>query len=464
MYNKVNESDVLYFINLLGKDNVLLDGEINESYAKDEMGNLVSYPEIVLLARTTFDVSNILKYANEKHIPVTTRGSGTGLVGSCVPLHGGIVLDMSKMNKILKLDEDNLTLIVEPGVLLLDIYDYVESRGYFYAPDPGEKTATIGGNISTNAGGMRAVKYGTTRDWVKCLEVVLANGDVIMVGRNVVKDSNGYSLKHLIIGSEGTLAVVTKAYLKLIKKPNLTTSLLVPFTQVEDAIKAVPSIIKLQLDTIAVEFFVKNILKFSEDYLGKKFPSNNYNAYLLLTFEGDTKEDLDKSIDKASTILLNDLNALDALIVDTKERKDMVWSTRGAFLEAIKSSSVLMDECDVVVPISEVAKFILYTYSLESKYNVRIPLFGHAGDGNLHIYICQDNNDIEQFNKVVSRVFDDLYKQAKKVGGLASGEHGIGYLKKEYLKDIIGNTEISLMKGIKQVFDPNNILNPDKII
>lgn len=237
-------------------------------------------------------ISEIMKYANINKIPVVVRGSGTGLVGGCVPLEGGIVICTSKMNKILELDENNLTLTVEPGVLLFEIYQYVESKGYFYAPDPGEKTATIGGNISTNAGGMRAVKYGTTRDWIVGLEVVLPNGEITQFGRKVVKDSTGFSLKNLIIGSEGILAIVTKAILKVIPRPKETLSLLVSFASREEAIEAVPEILKAQLNAIAIEFFERNTILLSEEFLGKKFPEKRSDAYILLTFEGHNKNEL----------------------------------------------------------------------------------------------------------------------------------------------------------------------------
>ena len=404
-----------------------------------------------------------MAYANENKIPVVVRGSGTGLVGGCIPLEGGIVLCTSKMNKILELDENNLTLTVEPGVLLLDIYEYVESRGYFYAPDPGEKTATIGGNISTNAGGMRAVKYGTTREWVVGLEVVLPNGKIEQFGREVVKDSSGYSLKNLIVGSEGTLAIVTKAILKVIPKPKETLSLLVPFETREKAIEAVPEIIKAQFNTIAIEFFERNTILLSEEFLSKKFPEKRNDAYILLTFEGSTKAELKASYERAADICINQLDGIDAFMIDTQERREAVWKARGSFLEAIKSSTKEMDECDVVVPRSEVSNYIKFTYELQDKYNIRIPSFGHAGDGNLHIYICRDDYSKEEFDEILLKVFEELYRRAREVGGLVSGEHGIGFAKKSYLIEQLGETQVGLMNGIKKVFDPNNILNPGKV-
>ena len=463
LYKKIDQRDIAYLSSLFDEKYFFTGDDIPEDYSKDELGALVSKPDVLIFVHSAEEISKVMTYANENKIPVVVRGSGTGLVGGCVPLEGGIVICTAKMNRILELDENNLTLTVEPGVLLFEITQYVESRGYFYAPDPGEKTATIGGNISTNAGGMRAVKYGTTRDWVVGLEVVLPTGKIEQFGRKVVKDSTGFSLKNLIIGSEGTLAVVTKAILKIVPKAKETLSLLVPFETREDAIEAVPKIIKAQLNTIAIEFFERNTILLSEEFLSKKFPEKRSDAYILLTFEGHNKGELKFNYESAAEICIRELKAIDAFIVDTDDRKDSVWKARGAFLEAIKSSTIEMDECDVVVPRSEVSNYIKFTYELQDKYNIRIPSFGHAGDGNLHIYICRDNYSKEQFDSILQKVFDEMYERANAVGGLVSGEHGIGYAKKGYMRQQLGDTQIELMNGIKKVFDPNNILNPGKI-
>lgn len=463
LYKKIDEKDIAYLKTIVDSKSFFYKDQIADDYSKDEIGTVVGVPEVLMFVQTAEQISKIMKYANENIIPVVVRGSGTGLVGGCVPLEGGIVICTSRMNKILELDENNLTLTVEPGVLLFEIYQYLESRGYFYAPDPGEKTATIGGNISTNAGGMRAVKYGTTRDWIVALEVVLPNGDIEQFGRKVVKDSTGYSLKNLIVGSEGTLAIVTKAILKIAPKPKETLSLLVPFQSREEALEAVPEIIKAHLSTIAIEFFERNTILLSEEFLSKKFPDKNHDAYILLTFEGHNKKELKFNYEMAAELVIRELKAIDAYIVDTEERKDSVWKARGAFLEAIKSSTIEMDECDVVVPRSEISDFIKFTYELQEKYKVRIPSFGHAGDGNLHIYICRDNYSKEEFNIILEKVFDEMYQRANLVGGLVSGEHGIGFAKKEFMRKQLGDSQVRLMNGIKRVFDPNNILNPGKI-
>ena len=464
MYKKIDKKDIQFFQKFIDQSRLIIGDEISEDFSKDELGTVKNHPELVIKVETANEISKIVRYANQQIIPVTVRGSGTGLVGACVPVQGGIVLDTTRMNKILELDEENLVLTVEPGVLLMDIYAYVEPKGYFYAPDPGEKSATIGGNIATNAGGMRAVKYGVTRDWVRALEVVLPNGEITQLGRKVVKDTTGYSLKNLIIGSEGTLAIITKAYLKLIPLPTKAISLLVPFKTLESGIEKVPEIIKSKTDPTAIEFFGKETIGFAETFLGKKFPDTKNTAYILLTFDGIDENEIKAKYQRAAELCLNELGAEDVLIVDTEERKESVWKARGAFLEAIKASTTQMDECDVVVPRAKVSEYIKFTYDLANKYQMRIPSFGHAGDGNLHIYICKDDMSDEKFEHNLELVFDEMYTKAKEVGGLVSGEHGIGYAKKKYMNQILGDTQINLMKGIKKVFDSNNILNPNKII
>lgn len=464
MYKKMTNEDIKVLKTFVEKENFLVGEEISKDFCKDELGTVSGTPEIMMYVTTTEEVSKIMKYANEQHIPVVVRGSGTGLVGACVPLYGGIMINTSKMNHILELDESNLTLTVEPGVLLMEIYDYVEPKGYFYAPDPGEKSATIGGNISTNAGGMRAVKYGITRDWVRALQVVLPNGDIEWFGRKVVKDSTGYPLKQLMIGSEGTLGIITKAILRLEPKPVESISLLIPFETEEEGLNAVPEIIKAKVAPTAIEFFERNTILFAEEFLGKKFPDTKSDSYILLTFEGKTKEELNSNYQIAADVCLNELGAIDVFIVDTEERKESVWKARGAFLEAIKASTTQMDECDVVVPRSEIANYIKFTYELAKKYEIRIPSFGHAGDGNLHIYICKDAYSNEVFESKLQHIFEEMYQKAKEVGGLVSGEHGIGYAKKGYMKELLGERQVALMKGIKEVFDPHHILNPGKIV
>ena len=462
MYNKVTAADIAALQAVAGEENVLWGEAINPDYAHDELGGTFAMPEVLVRAKTTEAVSGVMKLAYERNIPVTVRGSGTGLVGGAVAVAGGILLEMNRMNKILKLDTENLTVTVQPGVLLMELAAFAEANDFLYPPDPGEKSATIGGNISTNAGGMRAVKYGVTRDYVRSLTVVLPNGEIQTFGAAVAKNSSGYSLKDLIVGSEGTLAVICEAVLKLVPLPKVSLSLLVPFPDMRSAIEAVPHIIRSKVTPTAIEYMSRDTILFSESYLGKRFPDSRYDAYILLTFDGNTDEQVNRDLDTVAELCLS-LGAPDAYLVDTEERKKAVWSARGAFLEAIKASTTEMDECDVVVPGNKVDLFINFTHELAREIGVRIPSFGHAGDGNLHVYICRDQLDEEAWKKTLATCFDRMYAKARELGGLVSGEHGIGYAKKAFLREQYGPTPMALMQGIKQVFDPKNILNPGKV-
>ncbi|MDO5111396.1 MAG: FAD-binding oxidoreductase [Clostridia bacterium] len=463
MYNKLKQEDIAYLTNLVGAARMRTGDAISEDYSHDEMGGVSRMPDALIRVMTTEEVSAILRYANERRIPVVVRGSGTGLVGAGVPIEGGIMLETTGMNQILELDENNLTVTVQPGVLLMELSAFAEAHGLLYPPDPGEKSATIGGNISTNAGGMRAVKYGVTRDYVRALTAVLPTGEIMHCGGKVVKNSTGYSVKDLLIGAEGTLAVITEAVLKLVPLPAITVSLLLPFDSIKAAIETVPVLVRSKASLTAIEFMERDTILFSEDYLGKRFPHTTAPAYLLLTVDGNDQMVVDKELGNVAELCIAH-GAWDAFIVDTQERKDSVWSARGAFLEAIKASTTQMDECDVVVPRDRVAEFILYTHEVAAQLNMRIPSFGHAGDGNLHVYICKDALEEEEWERMLLKAFDLLYGKAHEMGGLVSGEHGIGYAKRAYLSRAVGEEQVMLMRRIKAAFDPNGILNPGKVV
>jgi glycolate oxidase len=461
-YKKTTYADIKKLQNICGADRIYTGDEIHEDFSHDELHGFRQYPEVLAEAVCSDEVAAIMEYAHKKNIPVTPRGQGTGLVGGAVCTRGGIMLSLAKMNRILELDEANMTLTVEPGVLLMEIIDHVTPRGFLYPPDPGEKSATIGGNICTNAGGMRAVKYGTTRDYVLALEVVLADGRILELGSKVVKSSSGYSLRDLIIGSEGTLAIVTKAVLKLLPMPERVVSLLIPFPDLQKAIRTVPKLIASKQIPTAVEFLEREVILAAEDFLGKKFPDKSADAYLLISFDGHTKEYVDSVYRHVADLCLEE-GADDVLISATPERHEAIWSARGAFLEGIKASTTELDECDVVVPRDKVADFLLLIQRLKSKYGIRMPCFGHAGDGNVHVYALRDELPEEKWNNVLESVFDEMYAESRRLGGEVSGEHGIGIAKRSYLLQALSKGEKVLMQGIKEVFDPKHILNPDKV-
>ncbi len=461
-YKKLTEQDLAAIEKIVPRERILWANEINEEYSHDELTATPSYPDLVVRATSAEEISGVLKYANQEKIAVTPRGAGTGLVGASVAVEHGIMIDTTLMNHFLELDEENLTLTLEPGVLLMEIYQYVEPKGLFYPPDPGEKTATIGGNISTNAGGMRAVKYGVTRDFVRGLEVVLADGTILELGGKSVKNSSGYDLKDMIIGSEGTLAFITKAILKLLPLPQKNVSLLVPFPSLAQAIGTVPLIVKSKAIPTAIEFMEREVIMDSEKFLGSSFPDNSADAYLLLKFDGNSTKEIEEAYDGVAQICLEQ-GALDVLIADTDERADAIWKTRGSFLQAISGSTTQMDEVDACVPRSKVNEFVEFVHSLQDEMHVRIKCFGHAGDGNLHVYILRDDLDEQAWGKVLLATMDKMYAKARDLGGKVSGEHGIGLAKKPYLKEDLDPAAIKVMQGIKKAFDPNNILNPRKV-
>lgn len=462
-YKTMDAEDFAFIQQIIDDEERVLIGEaISEDYSHDELGGTYSYPDVVVKAKTPEEISAIMKYAYDNTIPVTPRGAGTGLVGSSVPMEHGIMIDTTLMNHILELDEENLTITVEPGVLLMELSAYVEDHDFFYPPDPGEKSATIGGNISTNAGGMRAVKYGVTRDFVRGLEVVLPNGDIVQFGGKVVKNSSGYDLKDLMIGSEGTLGFITKATLKLLPLPKKVISLLIPFPSLQKAIDTVPVIIKSKTIPTAIEFMQREVIEDAEEYLGKAFPDKQADAYLLLKFDGNSTEEIEAAYDNVAKLCLEQ-GAMDVLISDTEEREESIWKARGAFLEAIKGSTTYMDEVDMVVPRNCVNDMVQYLHELQDDIGLRIKSFGHAGDGNLHAYMLKDDLSDEEWEKRMSDGMEKVYKKAFELQGQVSGEHGIGYAKKPYLRESLPQDNLDLMNGIKQVFDPKNILNPHKV-
>lgn len=461
-YNRLNEEDVRFLEQVCGADSVFVGPEINEDYSHDELAFARAYPEVLVMPQTTEQVSQIMRYAHSRKLPVTPRGAGTGLCGGAVSLHGGIMLSTALMDKVIEIDEENLMARLQPGVILMNFQETVEKLGLFYPPDPGEKSASIGGNVMTNAGGMRALKYGVTRDYVLGMEVVLPDGQVLRLGGKVVKNSSGYNLCSLFVGSEGTLGIATEITVRLLPVPKRTLSLLVPFPSLETAIDTVPRIIKSKNIPQAIEFIQREILAAAEDYLGAAYPHNTAPAYLLLRFDGNTREEMQAVYEQVGLICL-DSGAEDVFIADTTERQEVLWQARGAFLEALKALSEV-DEIDVVVPPNKIADFVRYSEELRDRYGIRILSFGHAGDGNLHVYVLRDDLPQEEWNRKREQAMDDLYRKAREMGGLVSGEHGIGVAKQRYLHESIGEYQVNLLRQLKAVFDPEGILNPGKVV
>lgn len=448
------KTDILQIIK--DESRVFFDKQIEGRFLSDTLGRLVGKADALVFATSTEEVSGLLKYADANKISVTPRGAGTNLVGSTVPQNGGIIIDFSKMNKILEFDADTFTATVESGILLKDFQAFVESKGFFYPPDPGEKSASVGGNIATNAGGMRAVKYGVTRDYVRGLEVVLADGSVTWVGSKNVKDASGLSLKNLIIGSEGTLAVITKCILKIIPKPEYSKSVLVPFADLESGISTVQKILFANANPTAVEFVERKVVELGEKFTGIKYPHPEAAAYLLLTFDGKQNE-VKENLEIIKNVVLQN-GALDFVIPESPERLEEIWKVRGCLVKAVEATSE-QEPVDLVVPIDKVAEFVEFVNKTQKKVGMQMVAFGHAGDGNVHLCVVRGSRSEEEWKTELQKNMECVYSKAYELGGLTSGEHGIGLSKRHYFLKETKNTNLQMMNAIKTSLDPHHILN-----
>lgn len=437
----------------------LVFDHIPPEFLSDTLGRRKGEASALVFAKSTEEVSKLLQYAHANRIPVTPRGAGTNLVGSTVPVDGGIILDLSQMNRILELDTETMTVTVEPGLLLQDLQAYVEEHDLFYPPDPGEKASSIGGNISTNAGGMRAVKYGVTRDYVRGLEVVTADGTVLTVGGKNVKDASGLSLKHLYIGSEGTLAVITKCILKVIPKPETSLSILVPYPDLTTGIGSVLNILRADANPTAVEFMERNVVRVGEDFSGVRYPCPEAGSYILLTFDGRERE-VAASAERIQTLALSS-GALDYIFLTDPQQAADIWKVRGALVKAVEAVSE-QEPVDIVVPINRTAEFIGYINQLEQSSGMRMVSFGHAGDGNVHLCVVRGHRDEATWQKELHANMDKAYHKAYELGGIASGEHGIGISKRRYFLRETHWENLRAMNQIKDALDPLHILNDKK--
>lgn len=446
-------------LKIIQDESRVITEHIEEKYLSDVLGRTKGWAEALVKPVSSEEVSGILKYAHAKNIPVTPRGAGTNLVGSTVPDHGGIVLDLSLMNHILEIDRETMTATVEAGVVLEEFQKVVEALGLFYPPDPGEKKATIGGNISTNAGGMRAVKYGVTRDFCMGMEVVLANGEVIWLGGKNIKDSSGLSLKNLVIGAEGTLAVITKCILKLVPKPESSRSVVIPFANLETGIKNVLYIIRQNANPTAIEFVERKVIQLGESFLHLKFPYEEAGAYIILTFDGIAGE-VQNRVERVRKAVLQN-GALDFLLLEDEKESQNVWKIRGALVKAVEAVSE-QEPIDIVVPINKTAAFIKYVNELEKASDMQMVSFGHAGDGNVHLCVVRGNRTEEEWLRDKEVNLTKLYRKAYELGGVTSGEHGIGLAKKSFFHREANKVTLQLMQSVKRAFDEKSILNSNK--
>ena len=440
------------------EDRIQFDG-IAPEYLSDTLGRRQGNADALIFAISTREVSEVLTYAYENEIAVTPRGAGTNLVGATVPVKGGIILDLSRMNRILELDTDTMTVTVEAGILLRDLQSFVEERGLFYPPDPGEKASSIGGNISTNAGGMRAVKYGVTRDYVRGLEVVRADGTVLTVGSKNVKDTTGLPLTHLFIGSEGTLGVITKCILRLVPKPEAALSVLIPYPDLSTGIASVRTILQSNVNPTAVEFLERSVVKLGEDYSGVTYPRPDAGSYILLSFDGFADE-VERNAARVAKLVEKD-GALDYVILRDKTYSDDIWKVRGALVKAVEAVSE-QEPLDIVTPIDKIVDFVEYVKELEEKSSMKMISFGHAGDGNVHLCVVRGDRNEETWKRELDQNLEELYSRTYELGGLISGEHGLGIAKRSYFFREAAVENVLLMNQIKAALDEKHILNDHK--
>lgn len=462
-YKKITKTDIDNLIGVCSAHH-LAQSTLFDVYSHDHTEDLTFYPELVLMPENTSEVSQIMAYCNQHNIAVTPRGAGTGLSGGALAIEGGVMLSTEKLNQILHIDEDNLQVTTEPGVITEVLQNAVKERGLFYPPDPASKgSCFIGGNIAENSGGPKAVKYGVVKDYVLNLELVLPNGEVVWTGANVLKNATGYNLTQLIIGSEGTLGVVTKIVLRLIPHPKLDSLMLVPFNSIEDAASAVSAIFKMGVIPSAMELMERDAIlmaqKFINDYSLEL--DDQTQAHLLIEVDGNEDAILMSDLEKIFSIV-EQFDCGEVLIAENEAQKNNLWRLRRVVGEAVKKQSIYKEE-DTVVPRASLPELLKKVKLIGAEYGFRSVCYGHAGDGNLHINILKDSLSDEFWNTTLNEAIRKLFSEVSRLGGTISGEHGIGYVQRDFLDIVFSSTQIELMKGIKNVFDPNGIMNPKKI-
>lgn len=451
--------------NRLGIDIISTESIDLQNYSHDYTEDLSYPPQVVARPKTVEQVSKILSFCNEHRIPVTPRGAGTGLSGGCLPVQAGIALSLEKFNKILSIDEENFQATVESGVINESFQQAVKEKGLFYPPDPASKgSCFLGGNIAHSSGGPKALKYGTTKDYVLNLQVVLPTGEIIWTGADTLKNSTGYNLTQLMIGSEGTLGVVTKIVFKLLPLPKHDLLMLASFKSINDACKAVPQFFTKGASPSALELMERNAVEFTLKHSPEiQFKLDEHaEAFLLIEVDGNDLDDLFTECEIINQVLEKN-NALEVQFADSSEQKEKLWKIRRSIGEKVKSHSIYKEE-DTVVKRANLPRLMQGVKQLGVEYGFESVCYGHAGDGNLHINILKGDMSDDKWNgSHLEEGIRKIFRLCKELGGTISGEHGIGLVQRKYLNEVLQPTHIDLMKGIKKVFDPNGILNPGKI-
>ena len=465
IYNKITPLIIEKLKQIVGESYIFFDSESLAAYGHDETEKLLFLPEVVIKPRTAKEIGDILIIANYELIPVTPRGAGTGLSGGALPIYGGIIISMERFNQILEIDELNLQATVEPGVINEVFQNAVIELGLFYPPDPASKgSCFIGGNVAESAGGPKCVKYGTTKDYILNLEVVLPTGEIILTGANTLKNATGYNLTQLIVGSEGTLGIVTKIFVKLLPYPKHNLLILVPFRSLDEACSAVSQVFREGFIPSAMELMERDALDWVMRYVESSIVKleNDIQAHLLIELDGNNMEVLLNEIEAIAT-LMGKYNIADILFAESDAQKKELWKLRRNINEAVTSNAISKEQ-DTVVPRAELPKLVKGIKKIGENYNIKTVCYGHAGDGNLHIRIIKGDLSDEQWNgQYIKKAIAEIFLLCKQLNGTISGEHGIGLIQQEYMGIVFSEKALNLQKGIKKAFDPNSILNPGKM-
>lgn len=464
-WGKVSKNVLDSFRAIVGEEAVITELAAKQAYDHDHTEDFHFTPDVVLIPSEAKQVAQLLAICNDHEIPVTVRGAGTGLSGGALAVEGGVIMSMEKMNRVLEIDEANFQATVEPGVITQVFQELVAEKGLFYPPDPASKgSCFIGGNLAENSGGPKAVKYGVTKDYVLNIQVALANGSLMWTGANVLKNSTGLNLTQLMIGSEGTLGVITKAVFRLIPLPKKDLLMLVPFRKAAEACEAVAAIFRLGITPSGLEFMERDALDFAKKYVdGIELEiENDIAAHLLIELDGNDMNILMEEAEQIYT-LLEKYDCGNILLADSHAQKDKLWKLRRSLGEAVKANSIYKEE-DTVVKRAELPKLLLGVKEIGEKYGFQSVCYGHAGDGNLHVNILKgEMSDDAWTGSHLKNGIREIFKLCKKLGGTISGEHGIGLVQKEYMDVMFSQQEMDLQRNIKKVFDPKGILNPGKV-
>ena len=466
-YNQVTASIVKRLKAICGDHFVFTDREKIEPFSHDEtpVEQYAHFPDVVVMPRETEQVARIVQLANQNHIPVTPRGAGSGLSGGAIPVYGGIVIAFEKMNRILEIDTQNMMVTLQPGVVTNEVNEKIKDKGLFFAGYPmSVETCYIGGNLAENAGGGRAVKYGVTDRYIVGIEVVLPHGEIVSFGGKRVKDVTGYNLKQLFIGSEGTLGIITKVIIKLLPLPSAKIDLLVLFKDIQGAIQIVPKIMtETRIIPTSIEFMDQLSVQSSCQYLNEHLPYQKAGAMLLVEVDGHHEKEIEAEAEMIGELCLKE-GAQEVYVADNYTTQERVWSVRRNIAEAFKVISPQQSLEDIVVPIAEISEVVIQIQHIAHKYDLLIPCYGHAGDGNLHATLVKNEQDsYQEWLTKEDQVLREIYQLVKEHGGTISGEHGIGSKRKAYLQLVCSEAEIDIMKKIKNAVDPNQIMNPGKI-